>query len=1009
MHIIIWRHIVIALVLLYGTIASVALPPLGQWDGVTASARLDSPYEDPAQANVPFGIISYFNMPWRAYMDTWPAQKYLDVPAVQWNVDARYVEPLCQLLAETGIRAVRVEIGWGSIGWDDELSAGAQRNLQRIMPVFKQYGIRPLILLNAHHGAPCPMRDVRVEVLQDAKQGDRTVKLKSTEGIRPGYTGMRHPKYIAATPLVTRIEEDGTVHLSSGLAADVNAGNYVMQDLKYQPLQGVVLQDGTPVAAAQESFDGWVKYAAAVGRAVRSALGTEEQADAGFDVEVWNEYTFGSNFLNINNYYAEKLEFSEPFIYRSTRERQPGFHPAARLAFEVKGSEALLPMTVDYFNNPEHGFPGVRVISGFSNQSPWANGSSLWNGQAGFSRHYYTGGWFDCTPEKPLTKINIGSIDALGNFDGIKDGKDWHTIEPGSNFVPNFRLAMPEFFHTGFKTEMMTRDLIPDSRLAYMRNHGRYTHNGDFRNAEVWMTEVNYHRRPFFDALMQSTGTKQDDPRLLALDEHLAGKMLLRQYIFHGHKGLYRMVIYCLKYDPLSFGMLPQSFYRALDASDFQLTEAVRATVPAEFTGLAWMRTQMEKGEVIAAPRPLRVDELVEYQPRLALAGEGTAARPHRWNRDHFAFLPYQLSANEFLIPYYVVTLDVTRAWDEKKDPFDPARYDMPEQEFDVTIGNVAGTGATVEAYDLLRNVGVPVQIVRAETDTLTVRLKAVDYPRVLRVTEAAPGPQINDPKIVLSDDGIATVSWSSNIPVTATVTYGRDWPNRGANDVALEGAQQAFSVQLPHDGKPGVLAVRIQVRANGLSDVWPRWDEDPQGQIVIAGAAAVEGPGEEPELSPFDLTKIPAAAQTVAFDAPAGVDLPEREQNVARKYLLSLPKGLVLTGAADDRQGSLAGISYRVRFLPRAAASGEDYLPMTSPVDSLDRTLVLLPGGMRALHLSYQLSEAAHPGMINRAQRFLLMAIGNDLLLMSATGSPAQMQESAALLQGWFASVRHE
>jgi hypothetical protein len=38
----------------------------------------------------------------------------------------------------------------------------------------------------------------------------------------------------------------------------------------------------------------------------------------------------------------------------------------------------------------------------------------------------------------------------------------------------------------------------------------------------------------------------------------------------------------------------------------------------------------METGAALAAPRPLRVDDLVEYKPRLMFAGDGSPARPHR-------------------------------------------------------------------------------------------------------------------------------------------------------------------------------------------------------------------------------------------------------------------------------------------------------------------------------------------------------------------------------------------
>jgi hypothetical protein len=80
------------------------------------------------------------------------------------------------------------------------------------------------------------------------------------------------------------------------------------------------------------------------------------------------------------------------------------------------------------------------------------------------------------------------------------------------------------------------------------------------------------------------------------------------------------------------------------------------------------------------------------------------------------------------------MTVDAYFSWDLEKDPFDPARYAMPEQDFEVTIGNCAGKGAKVSAYDPLTNESVSVELVedKCSADRLTVKLKAVDYPRPL-------------------------------------------------------------------------------------------------------------------------------------------------------------------------------------------------------------------------------------------------------------------------------------
>ena len=970
-----------------------ALPPIGEWDGVTPSAKLETPYEDPAQFNVPFGIISYYSHPWRGYMDTWPASKLLEVPATQWNINDKYAEPLCLLLEQWGICALRIEIGWGNITWDDQLSDGCRNHLKALLPALQKHNIRPLILLNAHHGVPCPLRDVTVQVTAEAKKGDRSLAVESVKGVRPGYTGLQHPDYIAAFPLVIEVGR-ARLYLSDGLPADVKPGPLTLKELKYQPMQGTVLKDGTEVPAAKETFDGWAKYAAAVGRAVREVLGTEGKPDAGFDIEVWNEQTFGSNFLNINNYYADKLEFSEEFVYTRERPLEPSFAPDARTKFEQKGCYAILPMTIDYFNDPANGFPGVRVISGFANQWPWDSGTSLWDRQAGFSRHYYTGGWRDCSPDDPLSPKTNGTINALGEFEGKKDGNDWHTIYPGTNFIPTFRCGFPEFFHTGFKTESLSRDVMPNSALCRFKDHGRYTHNGDFRIAQVWQTEVNYDRWPFIEKLIKDTGAQKDDARLLDVAKRLAGKTLLRQYLFHAHKGLRRIFIFCLEPSPHSLGILPPSLYDALDKSGLQVTDDVRAAVPPEFKGMAWLTALMKTGEPILAPRPLEVRDLVEYKPRLVFAGDGTPAHPHRWNRDQFVFLPFQLNPGTFVIPYYVMTLDMTHEWDKAKEALDPARYDMPGQEFDVTIGNVAGKKAEVSAYDLLSNAEVPVTVVASTSNTLTVRLSAVDYPRVLKIIEPRPGPQITEAKVTPGSMSF-TVAWKTNVPCTVSLSYGREWCKRSAIKPRLKEGRNSHTVIIPTDG---VWAVRITAVADGLTDVWPRWDEDPAGQVIVQ-------PRKEGE---------PPITDTIDLQPAAPVELPVVEQNPRLGYAVCFPKGTALAGAADDRACTLGtganAVTVRVRYLPNSASRINIILPVTTVRDKVQLAKAALQDNREATHAAVTLSPVDHEDTKNLAQRFLMVPAGadrKDLLVISADGTPAGVRKQDDTLKAIFMSVK--
>jgi hypothetical protein len=443
--------------------------------------------------------------------------------------------------------------------------------------------------------------------------------------------------------------------------------------------------------------------------------------------------------------------------------------------------------------------------------------------------------------------------------------------------------------------------------------------------------------------------------------------------------------------------MFTPAFFQALDKSNGALTPEVRATVPSLYRGLATLCALLKGEPDVEAPRQLRVDALVEYDPQLQYAGDGTAAHPHQWNREWFSVMPYQATPNRFVIPYYVVTVDSYKIYQPKLDPFDPARYDMPAQDFDVTLGNVNGVGATVSAIDPLTNAAVPVTVVAATPATLTLRVKAVDYPRVLTVTEAKPGPQILAPAVTAEKNGTVTVKWTTGQPgEKLTVSWGRGWENRGANRIDVKAAGRAAAVTIP-TGAQGVVAVRITATLNGLTAVWPRWDEDPRGQVVIPGSTATGGTTEAPPATP---TTGPAEPLT----APAGLTLPVIERTA--RYAVALPKGTTLTGPADDREGAIGTAALRLRLLPGAAKRAESYLPFFAAGDVVTRRAVTVDGALATL-VTARCIAAQHPGMVNLAQAYLLMPAGDDLLFVTISGDPASMDKLAPTVQAVFAGVR--
>lgn len=310
---------------------------------VAADPGVVNPYVDPTQLEVPWPDHSFLRQPWRGYLQTLPAHGFRSGDlrvGLNFNLPAPGKGPsdadVCTMLKDHGISTVRLEIGWNSVDWDEtNLRVPSGR-----LAAFAASGIRPLILLNANQGGPCPSRGWSARLRADAAQGARAVYLDPVAGAVPGYTGLSNlTGYWMAEVLFTAVDTlSGRCELSRPLPKTLRAGQRVRVDrLKYRPLNRV----GTPDFAATTA--GWLRYVDLVGAALRAA------GVPAWDVEIWNELTFGSNFLDINQYY-------QPPLYRA-RFEFPGLfagEPAWELARE----------TVDRMRQRH---PGVGTVWGFSN------------------------------------------------------------------------------------------------------------------------------------------------------------------------------------------------------------------------------------------------------------------------------------------------------------------------------------------------------------------------------------------------------------------------------------------------------------------------------------------------------------------------------------------------------------------------------------------------------------------------------------------------------------------
>ncbi|MEI7727971.1 MAG: hypothetical protein WCO56_00250 [Verrucomicrobiota bacterium] len=374
-----------------------------------------APYVDPAQLDCPWPKMSHYKQPWRGYLETRSGQEFLSGIGVNLHIPNNTDELAIRLLAETGFKTFRMEIGWGEMGWEEN-RLNAEAKIRRRLELCVQYGIRPTLLINSHQGVPCPVKFFERRLLADASKGAKTVRLDSTKDLVLGRSGLNGlSDYWAAEGLITAInEQTGEVTLSKSLPKDLKAGKLPMATLKYAPLHPV----GTP--EFEETAAGWVRHALHLCR-LAEAAGAKE-----FDLEIWNELTFGTHFLNINDYYDK----AAPKI----TQKQPDFLNAGGRCWE------LARRTVAAVKKAN---PKVRCIWGFSNTTFFhCKIENLPPGTDGQSYHPYGTG--------------------TRRFDGHPARKDQPPIE---GFVPTYEIRMMEGWSPTFiQTECLIRHLRPPTR-----------------------------------------------------------------------------------------------------------------------------------------------------------------------------------------------------------------------------------------------------------------------------------------------------------------------------------------------------------------------------------------------------------------------------------------------------------------------------------------------------------------------------------------------------------------
>ena len=673
--------------------------------------RADQPvtitdYTDPGQA-LAWNTRSHWKQPWRSYLDTVPATTLLDAIGINFNVKESEAAPTARLLAESGFKRARMEISWKTLDYDDptRFTDAAQGPIEAKLKALRANGIRPLILLNANSGGPCPVKLGTIELTQPASPGATELHIAPSDvsDVAPGRTGIASGG-TAAAYLFRSVDPDGTIHLSAPLGelrqsdtsqrvvGSLEAGPLEVETLLYEPFRPAHLEDGSPNPRFEPTMRGWLDYVGVVTREVKSMLGSDQ-----FDVEVWNELSFGSRFLDINGYY-------KPWIEGKTGDT----------------NKVILARTVEYLRDPAHGVPHVGIGNGFANQAPWWNGTESPVGLTAIDKHPYAGLY-----EFPREALLNGNrpLDALNDPSGWQDAeRRWH-----DSFTPTYNAFFPEYFLAGLQTETLVNDLAPyftyEGRAAA---HGRYSHPEGGDPPQIWITEVN----------LNPAGGGMESLAMTAADiRHIESKNVLRYLAAYVNKGVTAIDFYAAKAGNLSL----------VDPSFFSAVRSARGGYPGTAKGGGTMDSvrrlvqALHGAEPIASPRSLSLDELTDFSSNTQFVGDGTARFRPLYNREVFAFLPFQVTEDRFVIPVYVMTRNVAKNYRPAAPQTDPTRFDLPAERYRLSIGGVDGTEARASATDPLTGHAVPVTVVSRSLGSIVVELDVTDSPRLLEIDEGVP------------------------------------------------------------------------------------------------------------------------------------------------------------------------------------------------------------------------------------------------------------------------------
>lgn len=743
---------------------------------------------------LPFGTTSFWMQPWRAYFDTWPSSTLLDSLGINFNVSREFAEPVAQLLHESGFTLARREVPWADMSYEDptEFDPAHLPHIETIMRALKKWSLRPLLLLNANSGEPGPAKVISLETLAQALPGAMTVRLNpaSAAEVVPGKTGFTGLTWGEGPDvLISSVNAEGVATLSRPLRDTLPAGAHRAMTLRYAPFGTATLANGEANPVYEETMQGWLQYVAAVNKMAASIFGA-----GNYDLEVWNELTFGSQFLNSEHYYQPADARTKEAEALAAGQVEPQDLPLAQEDEETAESSEARADTVAIDNSEEEAEAPAEPAEGETESGEEATAATavrpfatVLAGEEGPERRDTTKAVINDKVTKQNTNkllketiafvrnpangisANVGVSDGFASQTPFPSGalapqgetalskhlyngsrrypaewketnlkplnalgvRDTESHSHKPLFIPQFQSDFPEYFLTALSTETLVRDIAPITTEIYGLQHGREVGPQGGAPVQKWMTEYNLASGKA--VVMKADGVTPAGVTATAADRaHLEAKAMLRDLVAMINKGLSREYYFAAAPGP--FSLIGKGFYEAVEQNPGAYPGT--ALGGETLSGFREMLARFQGPGPEGAARKLQLDSIAQEGDHAQFVGDGTAAHPTLYDRDVLAVLPFQSAPNKFVIPVYVMTRDLDTLYQPELPESDVTRFDLPPENFTIKLSNLpeSTTPPTVSAYDPLRREATPAQLLSREGSSATFQIAATDYPRLLTI-----------------------------------------------------------------------------------------------------------------------------------------------------------------------------------------------------------------------------------------------------------------------------------